>query len=97
VALGRAWHAPNAPAVTLREFVRLVGEEAKVAPKVSALPRPVTRALLPLLGLAIPTLRGLTENLYIGYEPYIVDDSAYKGAFGDRATPLHEAIHATVQ
>ena len=67
-ALGRAWHAPNAPAVTLRDFVRTLGEEANLAPKVSALPRPVTRALLPLLGLAIPTLRGLTENLYIGYE-----------------------------
>lgn len=60
-------------------------------------PRPVTRALLPLLGLAIPTLRGLAENLYIGYEPYIVDHSAYKAAFGDHATPLREAIRTTVQ
>jgi nucleoside-diphosphate-sugar epimerase len=96
-ALGRAWHAPNAPTVTLREFVRLLGEEAQVAPKLSALPRPVTRALLPLLGLAVPALRGLTENLYIGYEPYIVDHSAYTHAFGDHSTPLREAIRATVQ
>jgi nucleoside-diphosphate-sugar epimerase len=96
-ALGRAWHAPNAPTVTLREFVRILGEEASLTPKVSALPRPVMRALLPLLGLAIPALRGLTENLYIGYEPYIVDHSAYKEAFGDHATPLREAIRATVQ
>ncbi len=96
-ALGRAWHAPNAPAITLREFVRLLGEEVKVAPKVSALPRPLTRALLPLLGLVIPTLRGMEENVYIGYEPYIVDHSAYAQAFGDHATPLPEAIRATVQ
>lgn len=96
-ALGRAWHAPNAPAVTLREFVRILGEAANLAPTVSALPRPVTRALLPLLGLAIPTLRGLAENLYIGYEPYVVDHSAYTQAFGDHATPLREAIRATVQ
>ena len=96
-ALGRAWHAPNAPAVTLRNFVRTLGEEANLAPKVSALPRPVARALLPLLGLGIPTLRGLTENLYIGYQPYIVDHSAYKAAFGDHATPLHEAIRTTMQ
>jgi nucleoside-diphosphate-sugar epimerase len=96
-ALGRAWHAPNAPTVTLREFVRILGEEAKVAPKLSALPRPVTRALLPLLGIAVPALRGLTENLYIGYEPYIVDHSTYTHAFGDHATPLRDAIRATVQ
>ena len=31
-ALGRAWHAPNAPAVTLRAFVELVGEETGLAP-----------------------------------------------------------------
>ena len=75
-ALGRAWHAPNAPTVTLREFVRILGEETDLVPQVSALPRAVTRALLPLLGLGVPALRGLTENLYIGYEPYIVDHSA---------------------
>lgn len=96
-ALGRAWHAPNAPTVTLREFVRLLGEAAGVAAHVSALPRAVTRALLPLLGVAVPPLRGLTENLYIGYEPYIVDHSAYTQAFGDHATPLRKAIRATVQ
>jgi nucleoside-diphosphate-sugar epimerase len=96
-ALGCAWHAPNAPTTTLREFVRILGEEANLTPKLSALPRPVTRAMLPLMGLAIPTLRGLTENLYISYEPYIVDHSAYTHAFGDHATPLHEAIRATVQ
>jgi nucleoside-diphosphate-sugar epimerase len=96
-ALGRAWHAPNAPTVTLREFVRLLGEEANLASKVSALARPVMRALLPLLGIAVPALRGLTENLYIGYEPYIVDHSAYAQTFGDHATPLREAIRATVQ
>ena len=96
-ALGRAWHAPNAPTTTLREFVRLLGAEVGLVPKLSALPRPVTRAILPLLGLAIPTLRGLSENLYISYEPYIVDHSAYTQAFGDHATPLREAIRATVQ
>jgi nucleoside-diphosphate-sugar epimerase len=96
-ALGRAWHAPNAPTVTLREFVRLLAEEAQVAPKLSALPQAITRAMLPLLGLAIPTLRGLSENLYIGYEPYVVDHSAYTQAFGDHASPLREAIRATVQ
>jgi nucleoside-diphosphate-sugar epimerase len=96
-ALGRAWHAPNAPTVTLRKFVRLLGREAGIAPRVSALARPVTRALMPLVGLFVPPMRGIAENMYIGYEPYIVDHSAYAEAFGDHATPLPEAIRATVQ
>jgi nucleoside-diphosphate-sugar epimerase len=96
-ALGRAWHTPNATAVTLHEFVRILAEEANLTPKVSALPRAVTRMLLPLLGIAVPALRGLTENLYIGYEPYIVDNTAYTQAFGDHATSLRDAIRATVQ
>jgi len=96
-ALGHAWHAPNAPTVTLREFVRLLGQEAGIAPRVSALARPVTQALLPLVGLFVPPMRGIAENMYIGYEPYIVDHSAYAEAFGDHATPLPEAIRATVQ
>jgi nucleoside-diphosphate-sugar epimerase len=96
-ALGRAWHAPNAPTITLRAFVRLLGEQAGIAPRVSAPARPMTRALLPLVGLFVPPMRGLAENMYISYEPYIVDHSAYAQAFGDHATPLPEAIRATVR
>jgi nucleoside-diphosphate-sugar epimerase len=95
-ALGRAWHVPNPPAVSLREVARLVGEAAGVEARLSALPRPATRALLPLLGLAMPPVRGLSENLYIFYEPYVVDHTAYARAFGDQATPLPEAVRATV-
>jgi nucleoside-diphosphate-sugar epimerase len=95
-ALGRAWHAPNAPAITLRAFARLLGEEVGVTSRLHALPRAVTRAVLPLMGLAVPTLRGLAENLYIMYEPYVVDHSAYTQAFGDHATPLRAAIGETI-
>jgi nucleoside-diphosphate-sugar epimerase len=96
-ALGQAWHVPNAPAVTLRAFVGMVGAEVGVSPRLSALPRPLTRALLPLLGLFMPPLRGLGENAYIFYEPYVVDHSRYAAAFGDHATPLAEAIRETVR
>jgi nucleoside-diphosphate-sugar epimerase len=96
-ALGRAWHAPNALAVTLRQFIDILGAEAGVVSRASALARPVTRALLPALGVFVPALRGLEENLYISYEPYIVDHGAYAAAFGDHATPLREAIRETVE
>jgi nucleoside-diphosphate-sugar epimerase len=95
-ALGRAWHAPNAPAVSLRAFAELVRAETGLTPPMAYAPRAVTRAVLPLIGLAVPPMRGLVENLYVFYEPYVVDHSAYAAAFGDDATPLREAVRQTV-
>jgi nucleoside-diphosphate-sugar epimerase len=95
-ALGRAWHAPNAPAVTLREFARLLGEAAGVTPHLRALPRAVTRAVLPLMGLGVPAVRGLRENLHIMYEPYVVNHDAYTQSFGDHATSLRTALRETI-
>ncbi|HEY8597417.1 MAG TPA: NAD-dependent epimerase/dehydratase family protein [Thermomicrobiales bacterium] len=96
-ALGHAWHVPNAPAITLRAFIGLVCAEIGVPPRVSAIPRPLARALLPLLGLFVPPMRGISENAYIFYEPYIVDHSRYAATFGDHATPLPDAIRETVR
>lgn len=96
-ALGRAWHVPNAHTVPLGEFVRMVfavtGKEAKVI----YLPRAATRTLLPVMGLFVPPVRGLTENLYQTYEPFVVDDSAYKNTFGDHATPLEAGIERALE
>jgi hypothetical protein len=41
-------------------------------------------------------MRGLVENLYVFYEPYLVDHGAYAAAFSDEVTPLREAIRQTV-
>jgi nucleoside-diphosphate-sugar epimerase len=95
-ALGRAWHAPNAPATTLREFARLLGEVAGVTPQLRTMPRAVTHALLPLMGLGVPALRGLRENLYIMYEPYTVNHDAYTEAFGEHTTPMRTALSDTI-
>ncbi len=96
-ALGRAWHVPNAPAVPMEAFVKLVFETAGQEVTATYLPRPVTRALLPVMGLFVPPVRGLGENLYQTYEPFTVDDSPYKQAFGDPATPLQEGIRETLE
>ena len=95
-ALGRAWHVPNAPAVPLGRFIEAVFEGAGHQTKATYLPRAVTRAALPLMGLAVPPVRGLAENLYQTYEPFVADDRAYKAAFGDHATPLQEGIETTL-
>ena len=42
-------------------------------------------------------MRGLGENAYIFYEPYLVDHTRYAAAFGDHATPLADAVRETVR
>src|SRR5207237_1149089 len=91
-----AHRAGQVRAVSLRAFAELVGEETGIVPRMSHVPRAATRVLLPVIGLAVPPMRGLVENLYAFYEPYVVDHSAFAAAFGEDATPLREAIRQTV-
>jgi nucleoside-diphosphate-sugar epimerase len=96
-AYGQAWHIPSPPTVTPREFITRAAAEAGQPPKISALKKGMARAaLLPLLGLFVPPLRGYGEMLYEFDEPFIVDSSRFIRRFGDLSTPLDEAIRATV-
>jgi nucleoside-diphosphate-sugar epimerase len=95
-ALGRAWHISNAPAITLEVVVAMIQEEVGQKVKVTYLPKALTRVVLPIMGLFVPPVRGLAENSYQTYEPFVVDDSQYKAAFGDHATPLRQGIRTTV-
>lgn len=56
----------------------------------------MTRPLLPVIGMFVPPVRGLSENLYQTYEPFVVDDSLYKAVFGDHATPQREGVQRTL-
>jgi nucleoside-diphosphate-sugar epimerase len=95
-ALGRAWHIPNAPAVTLNEFIKIIETEIGREIKVTFVPKLITRTLLPIMSLFVPPVRGLEENLYQTYEPFVVDDRRYKAAFDDHATSLQEGIRETL-
>jgi nucleoside-diphosphate-sugar epimerase len=90
---GQAWHLPNAPAVTTREFVAAIGAAAGTEGGVSAMPRP----MLSLLGLFNRQLREMKEMLYEFEEPYVVDSTKFEQTFGWHATPLAESIPATVE
>src|SRR5829696_8756284 len=92
-ALGRPWHLPSSETVTTREFVRMVFEEAGGEPKMQRVPKP----LLWALGLFNPALRETIEMLYEFEEPFVVDASRFEREFGERATPLREAIARTVR
>jgi hypothetical protein len=54
------------------------------------------RFLVSLLSLFNGDVRELKEMLYEYEEPFVVDDSRFTKTFGEVATPLPEAIDATI-
>jgi nucleoside-diphosphate-sugar epimerase len=91
-ALGGVWHVPNAETVTMRRFVEFVFAEVGHAPRLRAAPS----WSLALVGLFNPTLRAVREQLYQSERPWVVDSSKFERTFGWKATPLPEAVRATV-
>lgn len=94
-ALGREWLLPVAPATTTRAVSQLVGE---------LLGRPLqlfqiaSIAQARELGIFDPVLAREYEELFYQYlEPQIVDSSAIQQTLGLRATPLKEALQATIR
>ena len=89
---GRAWHAPTAPAVTQATLVELVATAAGTAPGFRRIPAVALR----LAGLFEPGARETVEMLYEFEHDFVVDSSAFERHFGAAATPLDDAVAATV-
>jgi nucleoside-diphosphate-sugar epimerase len=90
---GRVWHLPSVETRSTREILRLAGRIAGVEAKVSG----ISPLLLALLARVNPMVR---EVRAVGYQldrPFVVDSSAFESTFGVRATPLEEALKATVE
>jgi len=89
---GRAWHVPNAPAISTRAFAdriaALAGQQARL--------RKVAGWQLRLAGLAIPAVREMTEMRYEFENDWVVDHRDYTAALGDHATPRDTALTATL-
>jgi nucleoside-diphosphate-sugar epimerase len=92
-AWGRAWHLPTAPALSAREMVTRLADEAGTRPVPV---RPLPPLVLGLAGLFSPLLRELKEIHYQFDAPFVLDSSAYEAEFTVRATPLEEQLRATV-
>lgn len=92
-ALGQAWHLPSPETVTTREFVGMIFDEVGKPARVQAAPKILLRAI----GLFNPGIRETIEMLYEFEEPFVMDHSGFERAFGQRATPLEEAIAETVR
>jgi nucleoside-diphosphate-sugar epimerase len=92
-ALGQAWHVPNdRPQITQRQFAELVFADLGKPAKVSAMGKTMMR----IGGLFVPAARESVEMFYEFEKPFVVDSSKFERAFGVKATPIAEAIKATV-
>lgn len=90
-AWGRAWHVPNAPAVTQRQLVERAGRAAGTTPTV----RTIHRWQLRALGTFVAPMREMVEMAYEFDHDFVVDHSDYATGFGDDATSLDDAMDAT--
>lgn len=85
------WMLPTAPAETTRQLTARVGEALGLDARIERIPR----WLLKTIGLFSPFMREVAEMTYQWEQPFLVDDSRFVTAFGQRATPLAEAAAVT--
>lgn len=91
-AAGKVWHLPAAWTGTTRELIAragtLIGKPGTV--------RRVPSWGLAALGLVSGELRAIREMLYQWEQPYVLDDRRFRTTFGIAATPIDEALRATL-
>jgi nucleoside-diphosphate-sugar epimerase len=92
-ALGQAWHVPNdCPEITQRQLAELIYQETGQPVKASGM----GKAMLAAAGLFIPAARESVEMLYEFEKPFVIDSGKFERTFGVKATPIEDAIRATV-
>ena len=91
-ALCRAWHVPSLTAMTTHKFVEAVYRTLGKPVKMSKAPR----FAITVAGLFDANAKELKEMLYQFEKDFVMDSSRFEKTFGVRATPLDEAIRATL-
>ncbi|TDE12669.1 NAD-dependent epimerase/dehydratase family protein [Jiangella asiatica] len=93
-AWGRAWHVPTAPPQSARELAERITRIAGAPrPRVRQVPRVVMEAM----SLGSPMLRELRELRYQFDRPFVLDSSDFQETFGQRPTPIDEALAETIR
>jgi len=84
---------PNAPTITTRAFAEQAAEPAGTRLRL----QPTPRWQLRVLGRFVPAVGEIVEVLYEFVEDFVVDHTPYATLLGDHATPLDEALAATLK
>jgi nucleoside-diphosphate-sugar epimerase len=92
-ALGRAWLAPHAPAVTQRAMIEEACRQLGVAPRI----RVISPLMMRMAGLFVPAARESVEMLYQFTEPFVVSSAAIESAFGLTPTPIAEGVRRSIE
>ena len=92
-ATGSVWHLPISETRTTRQVIDRVYELAGHRPKMFA----AGATTLRLFGLVKPPMREFLHTLYQFTDPWVVDDTKYRTAFGDPTTPLDQALATTLR
>lgn len=92
-ATGAVWHLPVGETRTTRQIIDAVYALAGTRPRVLA----AGAGMLRIIGLFQPAMREYLHTLYQFTERWVVDDSRFRSAFGEHATPLDDALAATLR
>ena len=92
-ATGSVWHLPVAEARSTREIIDHVYGLAGRRPRCIAAGPTTLRSL----GVVKPLMREYLHTLYQFTERWVVDDSRFCSTFGVQATPMNDALAATLQ
>jgi nucleoside-diphosphate-sugar epimerase len=91
-ATGQIWHLPVPETRTIRQIVADIYRLAGHKPRLLAAGRIALRGI----GVFKPQMREFLHTLYQFTDPWVVDDTKFRTAFGDQATPLGEALSTTL-
>lgn len=91
-ALGQAWHVPNAPTLTQRQWTTILYEQLGQPLKIAT----INKFMLSVVGVFMPGAREVVEMMYEFEKPFVVDSNKFVKAFGDHSTPHAQAIADTL-
>lgn len=91
--LGQIWHVPSVAPISQTQLIATIEQQIGKPVKVLRASTPMVR----LLGLFNPMIRESVEMMYEWNKPFVMDSSKFTRTFGMEATPLTEAVRATVE
>lgn len=91
-AVGRAWHLPAVWTGTSRELLARCGALLGHEVRTTVIPRWALGAI----GLFWAEGRAIKKMLYQWDRPYVLDDRRFRTTFGFEATPIDDALRATL-